>query len=100
MRHPLTPACPASRLGRRDDADTELKAAIESGDQELIAKFSKRTVKVTKIHNDECKHLLTLMGVPYVEVRPLLKQALEGPPALVVRELVGVVQKRTNWIMH
>ena len=25
-------------------------------------------VKVTKHHNDECKRLLTLMGVPYVEV--------------------------------
>jgi flap endonuclease-1 len=56
------------RLGRRDDAGDELKAALESGDQEQIAKFSKRTVKVTKHHNDECKRLLTLMGVPYVEV--------------------------------
>lgn len=56
------------RLGRRDDAGDDLKAAVEGGDQEQIEKFSKRTVKVTKQHNDECKHLLTLMGVPYVEV--------------------------------
>jgi flap endonuclease-1 len=41
---------------------------VEGGDQEQIEKFSKRTVKVTKQHNDECKHLLSLMGVPYVEV--------------------------------
>lgn len=41
-----------------------------SGEQENIDKFSKRLVKVTKQHNDECKNLLTLMGVPYIEVRP------------------------------
>lgn len=38
------------------------------GEQENIDKFSKRLVKVTKQHNDECKKLLTLMGVPYIEV--------------------------------
>uniref|UniRef100_A0A3P9DD13 Flap endonuclease 1 n=2 Tax=Haplochromini TaxID=319058 RepID=A0A3P9DD13_9CICH len=35
--------------------------------QENIDKFTKRLVKVTKQHNDECKKLLTLMGVPYIE---------------------------------
>ena len=38
------------------------------GEQENIDKFTKRLVKVTKQHNDECKKLLTLMGVPYIEV--------------------------------
>lgn len=38
------------------------------GEQENIDKFSKRLVKVTKQHNEECKKLLTLMGVPYIEV--------------------------------
>lgn len=38
------------------------------GEQENIAKFSKRLVKVTRQHNDECKKLLTLMGVPYIKV--------------------------------
>ncbi|KAF4095970.1 hypothetical protein G5714_023573 [Onychostoma macrolepis] len=38
-----------------------------TGEQENIDKFSKRLVKVTKQHNEECKKLLTLMGVPYVE---------------------------------
>lgn len=38
------------------------------GEQENIDKFTKRLVKVTKQHNDECKQLLTLMGVPYIEV--------------------------------
>ncbi|KTF72375.1 hypothetical protein cypCar_00034029 [Cyprinus carpio] len=37
------------------------------GEQENIDKFSKRLVKVTKQHNEECKRLLTLMGVPYIE---------------------------------
>lgn len=26
-----------------------------------------RLVKVTKQHNDECKHLLSLMGIPYLD---------------------------------
>lgn len=39
-----------------------------SGEQENIDKFTKRLVKVTKQHNEECKKLLTLMGVPYVDV--------------------------------
>lgn len=39
-----------------------------TGEQENIDKFTKRLVKVTKQHNDECKKLLTLMGVPFVEV--------------------------------
>jgi len=29
---------------------------------------SRRTVKVTKEHNEECRRLLKLMGMPYVEV--------------------------------
>jgi flap endonuclease-1 len=57
------------RFGRRDDAKEELKEAQEKGDQEAVERFSKRTVKVTKQHTDDCKKLLTLMGVPYVEVR-------------------------------
>uniref|UniRef100_A0A3P8RTC0 Flap endonuclease 1 n=1 Tax=Amphiprion percula TaxID=161767 RepID=A0A3P8RTC0_AMPPE len=36
-------------------------------EQENIDKFTKRLVKVTKQHNDECKKLLTMMGVPYIE---------------------------------
>ena len=40
----------------------------QAGDQEALEKYSKRTVKVTREHNEECKRLLSLMGVPYVEV--------------------------------
>jgi flap endonuclease-1 len=59
----------AYRFARRDDANAELKAAQEKGDQEAIEKFSKRTVKVTREHVEDVKKLLTLMGVPYIEVR-------------------------------
>lgn len=31
-------------------------------------KFSRRTVKVTKEHNEECRRLLGLMGIPFVIV--------------------------------
>lgn len=41
-----------------------------TGEQENIDKFSKRLVKVTKQHNEECKKLLSLMGVPFIEVLP------------------------------
>jgi flap endonuclease-1 len=44
-----------------------------SGDAEEIDKFNRRLVKVTKHHADECKHLLSLMGVPYIEVSSGLK---------------------------
>ncbi|RWW69287.1 hypothetical protein BHE74_00023130 [Ensete ventricosum] len=35
--------------------------------QEGIEKYSKRTVKVTRQHNEDCKRLLRLMGVPIIE---------------------------------
>lgn len=38
------------------------------GDAENIEKFNRRLVKVTKQHNEECKQLLQLMGIPYVDV--------------------------------
>ena len=41
---------------------------LRSGTTEDVDKLSRRQVKVTKEHNDECKKLLTLMGIPWVEV--------------------------------
>ena len=38
-----------------------------SGDVAEVDKLNRRLVKVTKVHNDECKQLLRLMGIPYVE---------------------------------
>ncbi|XP_073106808.1 flap endonuclease 1 isoform X2 [Elaeis guineensis] len=57
----------AKRFSKREDATKDLSTAIEAGDKEGIEKFSKRTVKVTKQHNEDCKRLLRLMGVPVIE---------------------------------
>ncbi|XP_077239924.1 5'-3' exonuclease family protein isoform X2 [Tasmannia lanceolata] len=57
----------AKRFSKREDATEDLATAIETGDKEGIEKFSKRTVKVTKQHNEDCKRLLKLMGVPVIE---------------------------------
>jgi flap endonuclease-1 len=57
----------ARRAGARGDATAELEAAKEAGDAEAVEKFAKRTVKVTREHNEECKRLLRLMGVPTVD---------------------------------
>ncbi|CAM9198052.1 unnamed protein product [Chrysoparadoxa australica] len=57
----------AKRAEKRQKAETDLKAAQESGNTEDVDKFSKRLVRVTKEHNDDCKKLLGLMGVPVVE---------------------------------
>ncbi|XP_058002925.1 flap endonuclease 1 isoform X5 [Hevea brasiliensis] len=57
----------AKRYSRRADANADLAQAVEAGNKEDIEKFSKRTVKVTKQHNEDCKRLLKLMGVPVVE---------------------------------
>ncbi|KAJ0013749.1 hypothetical protein Pint_21871 [Pistacia integerrima] len=63
----------AKRYSKRADATEDLAEAVEVheysvGNKEDIEKFSKRTVKVTKQHNEDCKRLLRLMGVPVVEV--------------------------------
>ncbi|CAN1219274.1 Flap endonuclease 1 [Linum perenne] len=57
----------AKRYSKRADATEDLKEAVEAGNKDDIEKFSKRTVKVTKQHNDDCKKLLRLMGVPVIE---------------------------------
>ncbi|CAJ1977905.1 unnamed protein product [Sphenostylis stenocarpa] len=57
----------AKRYSKRADATEDLSEALETGNIEDIEKYSKRTVKVTKQHNEDCKKLLRLMGVPVVE---------------------------------
>ncbi|KAK1317418.1 Flap endonuclease 1-A [Acorus calamus] len=57
----------SKRFSKREDATKDLKTAQAARDKESIEKFSKRTVKVTKQHNDDCKRLLRLMGVPVIE---------------------------------
>ncbi len=42
-------------------------SGARAGDSEQAEKFARRTVRVTAEHNNECKRLLRLMGIPYVE---------------------------------
>lgn len=55
------------RQERREEAQKNLEQAEEAGVTEDVNKYKRRLVKVTREHNDECKQLLKLMGVPYVE---------------------------------
>jgi flap endonuclease-1 len=57
----------AKRKARKEEAQGKMDEANEIGTNEDVAKFSKRTVKVTREHNEECKRLLKTMGIPYVE---------------------------------
>lgn len=57
----------AKRYAKREDATEGLAEAMETGDKDEIEKYSKRTVKVTRQHNEDCKKLLRLMGVPVVD---------------------------------
>ncbi|CAI9765261.1 unnamed protein product [Fraxinus pennsylvanica] len=54
----------AKRYSKRADATEDLSDALEAGNKEDIERFSKRTVKVTKQHNDDCKKLLNLWEYP------------------------------------
>lgn len=57
----------AKRRERREEAQKGLAQAEETGDAESMEKFSRRLVKVTPEHNADCKKLLQLMGIPYIE---------------------------------
>lgn len=56
----------SKRLARRDEATKSADAIRETGTAEEIARFERRTVRVTKEQNEEAKKLLELMGIPYV----------------------------------
>jgi flap endonuclease-1 len=78
----------AKRMAKRAKAEEDLAAAVASENVDDVDKFSRRLVKVefistilvplanplgycfmfqvTKQHNDECKELLTLMGIPFI----------------------------------
>lgn len=57
----------AKRTARKAEAAEAHEEAKETGTAEDVEKFSRRTVRVTEVHNAECKKLLKLMGVPYIE---------------------------------
>lgn len=57
----------SKRSEKRQEATDGLAAAKEAGNEEDIMKFSKRTVKVTRQHNEDCMKLLKFMGIPYIQ---------------------------------
>jgi flap endonuclease-1 len=57
----------AKRAVRREEAQHALEAALEAGNEEDIDRFSRRTVRLEQSQVDECKRLLDLMGIPYVQ---------------------------------
>lgn len=57
----------AKRGARKAEATEAHEEAKETGTAEDVEKFSRRTVRVTREHNAECKKLLKLMGIPYID---------------------------------
>jgi len=55
------------RAEKREEASKQLALATDAGDTAEMDKLNRRLVKVNKNHTDECKKLLDLMGIPYVE---------------------------------
>jgi len=55
------------RKDKRDKNNEDLEKAKEEGDEEKILQFSKRSVRVTMEQNEECKKLLTLLGIPWID---------------------------------
>ena len=56
----------AKRLAKRAKAEADLAVATEAGEMDDMDKYSRRLVKATRQHSDECKELLALMGVPFM----------------------------------
>ncbi|KAG7396462.1 Elongation of fatty acids protein 2 [Phytophthora boehmeriae] len=56
----------AKRSDRRAEAQKALEEATEKGVAEDIDRFNKRLVRATPQHNEDCKELLRLMGVPHI----------------------------------
>ena len=56
----------AKRFARRSEANEAQEEAKETGTAEDVEKFSRRTVRVTREHNEECRRLLKLMGIPFI----------------------------------
>ncbi|KAH9891740.1 PIN domain-like protein [Cubamyces lactineus] len=56
----------SKRFEKREEAKEEGEEAKETGTAEDLDRFARRTVKVTREHNEECRKLLTLMGIPFV----------------------------------
>ncbi|CAE6493034.1 unnamed protein product [Rhizoctonia solani] len=56
----------SKRFEGRQKAKEDGEEAKEVGTAEDVEKFARRTVRVTREHNEECRKLLELMGIPCV----------------------------------
>lgn len=57
----------AKRKDKREEAEAALAKAKEAGDQEMVEKMSKRTVRVSREQSQEVMKLARLMGLPVFE---------------------------------
>ncbi len=55
------------RVERRKTAAEHYANALDNGDDDTANKMSTRMVKVTSEHVRECKELLALMGIPFID---------------------------------
>jgi flap endonuclease-1 len=74
----------AKRNERRAEGAAKLQEAKDLQAVDDINKFSKRTLRVTRQHAEDCKRLLKLMGVPTLdapcEVSCFLLLCISGAP--------------------
>jgi len=56
----------AKRFQRKSEAQEQEQEMKEVGTAEEVEKFSRRTVRVTREHNEEARRLLKLMGIPFI----------------------------------
>lgn len=56
-----------TRRQKAAEAEKAFELAKDAGDDELMEKMSKRTVRVSRDQIEECKKLLQLMGVPVIQ---------------------------------
>ncbi|CAA0816570.1 Flap endonuclease 1 [Striga hermonthica] len=63
----MPPDLKKNELAKRVSNSLILPLPLQTGNIEDIEKFSKRTVKATEKHYEDCKRLLRLMGVPVIE---------------------------------
>lgn len=89
----------SKRFEKRAEAKEDNEEAKETGTVEEMDKFSRRTVKVTREHNEECRRLLKLMGIPVVVVRCIiLIKSLNLTYAL--RHLLKPKLNVRNWLVE
>jgi flap endonuclease-1 len=57
----------AKRKEVKEKSKEEWKKAVDNGDEELARKYAMRTTHITPYVVESSKHLLDLMGIPYVQ---------------------------------